>query len=88
MIAMARQRNRNPLNVLQVDAILRSLRFSRATLREIAEENDVKIHQVDYLRRCASIRRAKQPHRCCKCGAKIETAECLKCHLQAVANGN
>lgn len=85
---IARGRRFDALNQAAIRQILWQLRFSTATLAQIAEENEAKIQQVDYLRRRFGIAREKQPHRCSKCGAKIETAECLKCHLQAVANGN
>lgn len=88
MIAMAKQRNCEPLSNETIRGILWSLRFSCATLEEIAEDHGAKFQQVDYLRRKFEVKRIKEPHRCPKCNTKLETAECLRCHLVEAANAN
>ena len=85
---MAQQRKCEPIDEKTIKEILWDLRYTSATLESIAREYDAKFQQVDHLRRKFGILRIKDPHRCKKCKAKIETAECLKCHLQEVANGN
>ena len=68
-------------------SMLWQLRFSDAKLREIASANRVKLHQVDHLRRKCGVAKPKGAHRCRQCGAKIKTAECLRCHLEATHAG-
>jgi predicted Zn-ribbon and HTH transcriptional regulator len=88
MIAMAQQRKCEPLDEHTVKEILWDLRYTSATLESIADEYGAVCWQVDHLRRKFGILRIKEPHRCPRCKARIETAECLTCHLQEVSHGN
>lgn len=84
MIAMARKlADVTPETAMNV---FWDLRFSNMTFEAIASTHGLTWQQVQWLARKAKIGRVQQGHRCSKCGRKIETHDCLACHLEARAS--
>lgn len=89
MIAMAKKRpDLTPETAMNV---FWDLRFSNMTFEAIAATHGLTWHQVQWLARKAKIDRVSvRGHRCQKCGRRIETHDCLACHLEtreSVGNG-